>query len=460
MYRFIIPTTKEYQDKAVVPLRIRFRHLSQKVEFNTGLRIEKAFWDDKRRMLKPKADRQAKNELLILEEKAETVWIKVQTGAISFNEIKATWQSGTLKIRTVDEFLNTCLSHLKTSTLTSRKNAIRSYKKHLFGDSKKELLPSHITPNNCKVVQANIIKKGLSQETVNSCLRGVKATYNDMYLQGVEGVSERLKLERGSIKKTRPQIPQIIRTNDFFRAIDNINTIHDWQAVAIGFLMFGLRGLDLIDLLKINHSSFTGLDYNRPLSDYPYQSTHFNHEDCSIAISLRRSKVPSGSKMNISVGDVYSSLNIPVFILLRLSIATSKNEIASIDDSSLTKLADNFNFHKYRSISQSYGKKFKKLAGFPYKHIRKTFRTLATVHCDVSTEIGNALLGQENPNISASYLSMDELILQVNQVHETVLKKFHFDLVFEQLIAKGNQLEIMESDKDGLISNYLKSYGR
>lgn len=457
MYRLIIPNTKEYEGNPIIPLRIRWRYNNEKVEFNTGLRIVRANWDDKRRTLKPKSDRQVKNELLAIEEKAEAIWIKLQTGAITFHEIKSVWHSGALKIRTVDEFLNTCLSHLKVSTLTSRRNAIRSFKKHLFGTSGRDLLPSDITSMNCKIVQANIIKKGLSQNTVNSCLRGVRATYNDMVQQGVEGVSGRLILERGLIKKSSTSIPQIIRTHDYLEAIHKIRTQHDWEALAIGFLMFTLRGLDLIDLLKLNHSNFQGVEYSRPLDSYSYQLTHFGNEDCDLCLSVKRSKVPSSNPMNIFVGGYESSTAIPIFILLRLSLSQSKKEIASRDDSSLTSLSHKFDYSKYRVLSQSYGKKHKKLTGFPLKHLRKTFRTLATVHCNVSTEIGNALLGQENPNISASYLSLSDLNQTVNQIHQTILEKFHINLIFEQLIGKANQLGLTKLDSDELLSNYLKS---
>lgn len=52
----------------------------------------------------------------------------------------------------------------------------------------------------------------------------------------------------------------------------------------------------------------------------------------------------------------------------------------------------------------SQGKAFSKLTGKPFKYSRKTFRTKASAVANVSTEIGNSLLGQENANISANYL--------------------------------------------------------
>ena len=49
---------------------------------------------------------------------------------------------------------------------------------------------------------------------------------------------------------------------------------------------------------------------------------------------------------------------------------------------------------------------------------------------------GNALLGQENTNISANYLSMEELSEQVNKAHSEVLDDFNVDSLYYQILKK------------------------
>ena len=94
-------------------------------------------------------------------------------------------------------------------------------------------------------------KANLSQATINTCLKGIRATYNDMYKFGVDGVKEELKIERGLIKKARPKIPTILRTEDYIQGIDKISSQLEWEAMTIGVLSFALRGIRLGRLIQI-----------------------------------------------------------------------------------------------------------------------------------------------------------------------------------------------------------------
>ena len=122
--------------------------------------------------------------------------------------------------------------------------------------------------------------------------------------------------------------------------------------------------------------------------------------------------------------------------LLKKSIELSSPTLKSDDLFALSSIATNYSFDTYRKFTQSRSKAFTKLTGKPFKYSRKTFRTKASTVANVSTEIGNALLGQENTNISANYLSMEELSEQVNKAHSEVLDDFNVDGLYSQLLKK------------------------
>lgn len=431
MFKLIVPTHKQYDNNKVLPVRIRWRHKGVKKEINSGLFVSRADWDFKRQTYKTKADSNLKRQVIEIEEKAGAISESIKLGKADIRQIKELWNSGSLSINSVDEFIQIHLSRLKDSTKTSRLNSLRAFKKHLKRDTKAPLLPQDITPLNCRIVRDNMVKDEKAQETINTCLKGIRATYNDMYRHGVEGIKSELKLERGLIKKQRTVIPSILTFEDFEKGILKARTRIEWEAMAIGLLSFSLRGLDLVDIFKINKKHFHSTGNLESLSQLRIGEMLRKHE---IELILSRSKVPGSMPMHISISSghaVYGLLE-----LLKASIEFSSPTLISSDSFALSSIATDYDFDTYRRFSQSRSKAFSKLTGKPFKYSRKTFRTKASVVANVSTEIGNALLGQENANISANYLSMEELTEQVNRAHSAVLEDFNVDALYFQLLKK------------------------
>jgi hypothetical protein len=440
VFKFLVPTTKEYQSKDVLPIRVRWLFQDYKKEFKTDLFIKRKDWDFKREVPKASCDPVIRKQFFDYEEKANDIWYELKKGSIPFHQILEVWNSGSLKVRSVDAFIETHLKRLKTSTLTSRKNSLRSFKKHLFGNTDQPLMVADITNRNCRIVYDNMRSSSLAQATINTCLKGIRATYNDMYKYGVDGVKNELKIERGLIKKSRPNIPTILRTEDYLKGIDNIKSQLDWEAMAIGVLSFALRGLDLVDLFKISSSNIESVKKYEDYFDI-YITTESENEHPAW-LTLTRSKVPDGSPMaiNLSLGGEYTAL----LHLLKKSLESTRPHLKTTDSFALTSLHNDFEFGKYRALTQAQSKAFKKLTGSPYKVIRKSFRTLASVYCNVSTEIGNALLGQENQNISVNYLDMGQLKDHIDSVHQQVLREYKMNDIAIGLINKGRELWVRE----------------
>ena len=443
MFKLLVPTTKEYANKEVLPIRIRWRLGSNKTEYKTDIVIKRKDWDFKREVPKASCDPFVRKQFFEYEEKANELWYELKKGALPFHRIQEQWNSGSVKVSNVDSFVEIHLKRLKTSTLISRKNSLRAFKKHLFGSTDMSLQISDITNRNCRVVYDNMRKANLSQATINTCLKGVRATYNDMYKYGVDGVKNELKIERGLIKKSRPKIPTILRTEDYLKGIENIQSQLDWEAMAIGVLSFSLRGLDLVDLFKISSENIESVRHYKDYFDVYFTAESEN--EAPAWLTLTRSKVPDGSPMaiNLSLGGEYTA----ILYLLKKSFESTRPNLTTSDSFALTSLHEDFNFTKYRNLTQAQGKAFKKLTGSPYKVIRKSFRTLASVYCNVSTEIGNALLGQENQNISVNYLEMGQLKEHIDSVHQEILKQYKIDEICLKLIEKGRQMWVSDKGK-------------
>lgn len=444
MFKLLVPTTKEYANKEVLPIRIRWRLGSNKTEYKTDIVIKRKDWDFKREVPKASCDPFVRKQFFEYEEKANDIWYELKKGSLPFHRIQEQWNSGSVKVRNVDSFIEIHLKRLKTSTLISRKNSLRAFKKHLFGSTDMSLQISDITNRNCRVVYDNMRKANLSQATINTCLKGVRATYNDMYKYGVDGVKSELKIERGLIKKSRPKIPTILRTEDYLNGIERIQSQLDWESMAIGVLSFALRGLDLVDLFKISSANIESIRQYKDYFDIYFTAESENEDPAWL--TLTRSKVPDGSPMaiNLSLGGEYTA----ILYLLKKSFETTRPNLTTSDSFALTSLHEDFNFTKYRTLTQAQGKAFKKLTGSPYKVIRKSFRTLASVYCNVSTEIGNALLGQENQNISVNYLEMGQLKEHIDSVHQEILNQYKIDEICLKLIEKGRQMWV--SDKGNI----------
>jgi len=431
MYKLIVPNHKQYDNLKVLPIRLRWRYKGLKKEFNSGLFINRSHWDFNRQTYKTKADLNLKRQIIEVEEKAEAIAESIKLGKADIRQIKELWNSGSLQIKSVDEFIEIHLSRLKDSTKTSRLNSLRAYKKHLKRDTKEPLIPHDITPLNCRIVRDNMIKDNKAQATINTCLKGIRATYNDMYRHGVEGIKSELKIDRGLIRKVRPSVQSILSFNDFENGISRAKTRVEWEAMAIGLLSFALRGLDLIDIFKINRKHFYSTGEMESLAQIVNDGIK---GDETITLNIARSKVPGSATMHISLSNghaVYGLLE-----LLKESIEVSAPNLISTDPFALSSIATDYDFDTYRRFTQSRSKAFSKLTGKPFKYSRKTFRTKASTVANVSTEIGNALLGQENTNISANYLSMQELSEQVDTAHSKVLYDFNVDGLYYQLLKK------------------------
>ena len=128
--------------------------------------------------------------------------------------------------------------------------------------------------------------------------------------------------------------------------------------MAIGLLSFSLRGLDLIDIFKINKKHFHSTGELESLSQIVKDGMS---GDQIVTLIISRSKVPGGTAMHISLSSghaVYGLLE-----LLKESIEITSPTLMSSDPFALSSIATDYDFDTYRKFTQSRSKAFSKLTG-------------------------------------------------------------------------------------------------
>ena len=89
MFKFLVPTTKEYQNRDVLPIRLRWLYQNYKKEFKTDLFIKRQDWDFKREVPKASCDPQVRKQFFEYEEKANDIWYelkKVHSPSINYRK--------------------------------------------------------------------------------------------------------------------------------------------------------------------------------------------------------------------------------------------------------------------------------------------------------------------------------------------------------------------------------------
>ena len=440
MCKWVLPDTKEYKGKDILPLRIRWLWKHKKVEFGSGMKVRRTDWDFKRQILKRTASDSLRKDFDLLEQKAHELWSQLELGQMEWDEVKSKWFSNAQgSVNSLDEVLDQ-LTWMKPYTFNSRRNAIRAYKKYLNGDTSSPLLLSQLRPIEMRRVHSAMLTANLSQETINTCFKGIRATINNMAEMGFSNAPKDFKIPKGIIKKKPDNFVPIIKEGVFLDSVNRISTVGQVEFMAFALLSLGLRGLDITDLLSLSAKNLYNLNDERVKVELDeFRLFSFTSEECYY-FKLRRSKVPNGNQMRILI----HGFTLPLIELLKMCISVTQPDWGSKDAVSLYKALD---FPNQERLRRRYADGFKKLSGNTFKNIRKTYRTAAQTELGVSSELGNILLGQENENISRHYLNLEKMQKDVDDAHGKLLEHFNFNQLCYLLFKKAEGIGEMSRFK-------------
>ena len=326
----------------------------------------------------------------------------------SFDLYKAnlfTWQElirringGDTKI-TMDNFLSDVLkSYMRENTYKNNYNSLQVFKRTLGLD---KLLFSDINYVNISTF-IRILKPKYAPASINHYIKNIASIVNEAYRRNI--TAEPFKYEKNYRQKERVKQAEVVTRETLETAINNVNTIYEFQSIALWMLSFCLRGLYNKDLAIL---------HKMPLVNY-------DKYDKNRYIQHTRSKTGEPMRILYSCEPTESIIN-----TLKKSFRHTHNLDVPYDSIQLFDYNVE-DYSKHKSMFSVYGLHTKRLLGYSHKSSRKTFESIA-VKLDISSALRYKLLGHHDSTIKRHYIQWlsDDLIQKTDEAHLKVLQEFN-----------------------------------
>ena len=219
-----------------------------------------------------------------------------------------------------------------------------------------------------------------------------------------------------------------------WRAIDKVNSIQQWQSVALWVSSFCLRGF--------YYSDFVALTEQKILDKKGKSATRKLFTDIYIDTIRQKSSVPIFTNISRPVLRLLNQLKFSLVYTQLGKEFNNKDILASINDTiGLFNYDVSQNDKNHNQLWKTFQKKSKKF-GLTQKDARKTFNHTAQ-RIEVSKETRQIMLGHlEGSTIEKHYdnYKLPEVIERVDKAHLEVLNRFKaFDLI-KKLTTKLSEL--------------------
>lgn len=406
----------------------------------TGIKVIPNDWDSKHFRVK-KSDKDSKHlnhRLKELTDKLYTALAKYDSTQFTQSQV-ISFLEGKTAFGCIDDYIETEIKNTRTSaTYIDYKNAFNSLKLHTGFKSK--LMFEDVNYSLLDKFKRKALSKGLSGASINSYFNKIRAVMNDAFDKGL--TYEKFELNKKLRVPTRRTVIKTISPEDFKNAIDKIQTIRDWQALAFYLLMFSTRGMYPADIVGFSSNKLKDKNFENEGVDS--HSLIVNGYDYLIH---RRSK--TRNKANEDMAIIINSFDSGLLIemLKRSVIYTHYNKnpeiIPSIEDRlSIFDYDVDKDYKLHSDIWDYYTKRVKKLLGYSYKTARKTFNTIA-LELKVSDTIRRVLLGHADSTMLSHYdnFNTKEVVKQVEDAHASVLATFntqHLTMLLRQKLLLLN----------------------
>ena len=231
---------------------------------------------------------------------------------------------------------------------------------------------------------------------------------------------------------------------DLFKAIDNVNTIQQWQSVALWLLKFCLRGFYYADIVQMSQTQIEDIDehkmghllstylkdevyinFMRSKTDFPMYIHIHNYPTLSLLTRLKMTFIYTHSDRKINGNSVLADIN-------------DKIKIFDYDVKA--------NFDKHKNLHKKTNERSSEL-GLIQKRARKTFNQYAD-RLEMAEEIRKILLGQASDKMLGESYNDNTLkskLDRVEKAHLDVLKKFKADEIFDRLLVRLKGLIIKDN---------------
>lgn len=228
---------------------------------NVGLRLFRKDWSkEDERVLKTHENATILNARISeLKKRRIDAIDRFHSGIFKYDDV-IQYVTGKLQIHSVQDFLESHIKETKDSAnYKSIKNWLAGFKKYVgitgkfvLGDIDESLFDKAYSKFKKPVQDGDI-----SPKTANNYIKSVMLIYNEALKKKI--VYSQLMIDHQKYRFDEDTIPQK-KANTFeeiLKAIKNIKTVPDWQAVSYWMLMFAMRGLYPADLPRLDDKYLT-----------------------------------------------------------------------------------------------------------------------------------------------------------------------------------------------------------
>ena len=449
-YKFRLRTDRvnKYGENAL-QLDIQYGNRQRK-RFNVGLNLHKKDWSDVKQEIKESAiayetlDR----ALTKLKNLTKENLRKYKTGDITIDQVEKR-VTGKVDYASLTDYIQTELkSRLKPKTYSGYYNAVKKFGDYI-GLQGKKVRFQDVNQTNLNKFKREFFKsvegkKRNSNNSFNSYCTQLRASYNHAVDDGI--VYTPLQYRRKyMMPKTATKWKQPT-PEEFIDAISRINTLAQWESMALWLLAFCCRGFywaDFTSLRSIN------------IDDYDKYKTWC--ESDAVYINHYRHKTKDTNPMEMIIKlDKYPTL--PLLRTIKYSFAkrffTRRPDfVPNVNDEVRIynyTLEDNPKFHE--DVINTYQKSLRDVwKGYPHKVARKVFKNVAK-ELDISSYIADLLVGHSpvGDMDTASYSKFDTPLFKkkIQEAHEKILDHFRvkeiadvlFDRLYEIMQVKSKQI--------------------
>lgn len=412
-------------------LQLKCRTKGMSFTKNLGITVHPKDWDSKTLRIK-NAIPAVSDKLSKIRDNMFHSWELYEAGVFTFDELTRRLTSGNTG-EDVLSFIEDIFSVNRTSATTqSYINSVNAYKLIL---GLKVVTFNHFNYSNISGAINKWNNKGLSPSSIRSYINHIGAIVNEAFRRGL--VDSPFKNHPNYRQKKVTRVIKTATPEMFREAIDKVNNIRDFQALAIWLLQFTMRGMYTSDLATMhlhNRQNEDDVEANR----YVLHKRHKTGEPMDILYSCEPTE---GLILSLQNSIRHTHNHKPYMIPDR----SNPLQLFKYD-------YDDSKVHK--NVWDVYAKRASKLL-LPMKTARKTFESYALM-LNMTAEIRYRLLGHTDQSIKSHYQNWqwEKLSDKIDDAHIKVLQEFQSKELFNELIDRVTEVTDKVT-RDMLLSVHL-----
>ncbi len=425
-------------------LKLRIVHgskgLKRDVICDTGLKVNPKYWDkDSERVTDRHSDNQILNDAINeIAYKRNKILTKFQANQLTFEGVVNSLKRGG-DDRTLEAFVENQIKELKSDvSYLDYRNKLKGFKKLIghtdvlrFNDISNEMfVKAH--RKGIELQRENKISARTFKEYVAKVLSILKlAKFLGVYDSNFE-IPRQYKTLKNKRKRTKNKGNT---TADVINAINDINSLEQWQSVAIWVLKFCLRGFYSADIVNMSSTDIENIEAHKMghlLSTYLKDEVYinFHRSKTEIPMFIHIHNYPTLSLLTrLKATFVYTHIDRQIN---GKSVLADINDPIKIFDYDLQK-----NYKSHRGMHKLINKKSSNL-GLKQKFARKTFNQYAE-RLEISEEVRKILIGQITDNLLANSYNdhtLQSKLDKVEKAHKDILEAFQVDMLYKKLLVK------------------------